>query len=279
MLSMQLEDKYHVCVNSLREYVGQAGFTEVIVGLSGGIDSALVATMCVDAFGAEQVHGVLLPGPYSSAHSVEDALSLAENLKIETVTIPLVALYQAFDQALEAAESFGSGGKVLMGAAAENTQARCRMTLIMALANSRGWLMVNTGNKSESMMGYSTLYGDTAGAFAPLGGLYKTDVFALSRWRNDQAAHEGLRPPIPRNSLTKAPSAELFEGQEDEQTMGITYHDLDLILIALVEEGKKAEDVALLGFPLEEVERIERVVESQAFKRALEPPSPPAIFY
>lgn len=275
---MRPEEKYHACVDAVRAYVEQAGFTDVVIGLSGGIDSALVATLCVDAFGAQHVHGVLLPGPYSSDHSIDDALQLAENLGVGTVTIPITEAYQAFDRALGAAEGFG-GATVLTGLAAENTQARCRMVVLMALANSRQWLMINTGNKSEAMMGYSTLYGDTAGAFAPLGGLYKTDVYALSRWCNARAEEAGVCPPIPANTLTKAPSAELSADQEDERSMGIAYDDLDRILIALVEEGKSVEEVAQLGFDRTEVERIQRTKDSQAFKRALEPPYPQVRFY
>ena len=276
---MQSEEKYQICVASLKEFVAQTGFSAVVIGLSGGIDSALAATMCVDALGSKQVYGVLLPGPYSSLHSIEDALALAQNTGIETVTVPITKPYEAFEQALENAEDFGSNGKILHGLAAENVQARCRMIVIMALANSRGWLMVNTGNKSESMMGYSTLYGDSAGAFAPLGGIYKTDVYALAAFRNKQALCEGKTPPIPANTLTKAPSAELSPEQNDELALGISYENLDRILMALVERKESAAQVAQEGFSLAEVKRIERIVKSQAFKRALEPPFPQAAFY
>lgn len=276
---METQKKYRVCVDALSEYVAQAGFDKVVVGISGGIDSALVATMCVDAFGPDHVYGVLLPGPYSSDHSVTDALELANNLNIEKVTIPIIEPFQAFKQALDSAHNFGGEAMILDGLAAENTQARCRMVVIMALANSRGWLMINTGNKSESMMGYSTLYGDTAGAFAPLGGIYKSDVYALAQWRNEQAEQAGLPAPIPSNSLTKAPSAELATEQLDELSMGICYDDLDAILMALVEDKKSIEELAELGFSLAEVKRISSVMKAQAFKRALEPPFPQAKFY
>ncbi|MDR0513559.1 MAG: NAD(+) synthase, partial [Coriobacteriaceae bacterium] len=211
-------------MEALKSFTEEAGFTQVVLGLSGGIDSALTAVMCVDAFGSGNVHGVLMPGPYSSAHSVEDAQALADALDIHTLTMPIVEPYEAFERVFNKA-----CGTPLEAAAAENTQARCRTVCLMALSNSSGWLMVNTGNKSEAMMGYSTLYGDTAGAFAPLGGIYKTDVYALANWRNAQALREGKVAPIPQNTLTKAPSAELSPGQKDESALGIRYADLDQI--------------------------------------------------
>lgn len=273
---MRDHEKYELCLEALKDYVSVAGFTDVVIGLSGGIDSALVATMCVDAFGASRVHGVLLPGPYSSSHSIEDALALSSNLRIETETISIIEPYEAFEKALQGtfSQEFTLGGL-----AAENTQARCRMVCLMALSNAHSWLMINTGNKSEAMMGYSTLYGDTAGAFAPLGGLYKTDVYALAHMRNEQAVREGLVAPIPEGSLTKPPSAELSPNQEDERVMGIAYAELDCILIALVEKGLSKETVAAEGFSLDEIERIQAVIKATAFKRALEPPFPQAKFY
>lgn len=271
---MHDQEKYDICVQALKDYVDATGLDEVVVGLSGGIDSALVAAMCVDAFGAARVHGILLPGPYSSSHSVDDALVLAANLGISTKTIPIVEPYDAFIRVMAAA-----GGTELQGLAAENTQARCRMVFLMAYSNTYGWLMINTGNKSEAMMGYSTLYGDTAGAFAPMGGIYKTDVYALARLRNARDEAEGRLPAIPQNTLTKAPSAELSPDQEDERAMGIGYAELDKILIALFEEGKSCEDLIAQGFEREEVERIEHRVRSYAYKRALEPPFPQAKFY
>ena len=190
---MDLEQKYILSVQALKDYAQQAGFNEVVLGLSGGIDSALVAVMCVDAFGADRVHAYMLPGPYSTDHSLTDAEELGANLGIKTEVISIVGPYEAFVAALEPA----AGGK-LSGLASENTQARCRMVCLMALSNTYGWMMVNTGNKSEAAMGFSTLYGDTSGAFAPIGGLYKTDVFALSRWVNERAAAESTVPPSRR---------------------------------------------------------------------------------
>lgn len=266
---------YEACARALRDFVRGAGFTDVVIGLSGGIDSAVVAVMAVDALGADHVHGVLLPGPYSSDHSVADALDLAERLGIEAPIVSITEAYEAFAKALAPTCEGG-----LSGLAAENTQARCRMVAIMALSNAYGWMMLNTGNKSEAMMGYSTLYGDTAGAFAPMGGLYKTDVFACARWRNAHAEQAGLTAPIPENIISKPPSAELAPDQEDERSLGIDYPTLDAILIEAMERGADAQDVSeRLSLPLDQVERVLARADSYAFKRALEPPYPQVKFY
>ena len=258
---------YDKCVSALGKFVHEAGFEEVVLGLSGGIDSALVATMAVDALGCENVHGILLPGPFSSDGSIKDALKLAGNLGIEAMTIPIDGAYDAF------AKGFADAvGKELSGLASENTQARCRMVYIMALSNSEGWLMLNTGNKSEAAMGYSTLYGDTAGAFAPIGDVYKTEVFALARWRNEQAEREELIPPIPKQIISKPPSAELSSGQTDESSMGITYEDLDAILKAYLEEEICEERIEERGFSRSQIDMVINRYRSYAFKRALEPP-------
>lgn len=258
---------YDKCVSSLAEYVQNAGFEDVVIGLSGGIDSSLVATMAVDAFGQGHVHGVLLPGPYSSEGSIQDAKALADNLGISSMTIPIEGAYTAFCEGFEQATR-----EALSGLASENTQARCRMVYLMALSNGRGWLMLNTGNKSEAAMGYSTLYGDTAGAFAPIGGLYKTQVFELSRWRNDLARKKGEVPPIPDQVLTKPPSAELSSGQTDEESMGISYAELDSILRLYLDEGAEAAEIKQQGHPEELVDMVVRRYGANAFKRALEPP-------
>lgn len=271
---MDLEQKYTLSVKALRDYADQAHFTDAVLGLSGGIDSALVAVMCVDAFGADHVHTYMLPGPYSTDHSISDAEALAHNLGIKTEAISIVGPYEAFVKALEPS----IGGK-LEGLASENTQARCRMVCIMALSNAFGWMMVNTGNKSEAAMGFSTLYGDTSGAFAPIGGLYKTDVFALSRWVNERAVVEGKIAPIPEHIITKPPSAELSPGAEDEKALGIDYETLDKILIAHFEQGKSAEEIVAAGFDADEVAYAIRRTNSYAFKRAVEPPFPDVKFY
>lgn len=275
---MQPQQMYQTCVDALRSYVEGAGFSDVVIGLSGGIDSSVVATMAVDAFGAEHVHGVLLPGPYSSDHSVDDAEQLATNLGIDARTVSICEPFEAFEHVLARA----CGGE-LAGVAAENTQARCRMVCLMAISNARGWMMLNTGNKSEACMGYSTLYGDTAGAFAPIGGVYKTEVYAMARWRNDHApageAAALAAAPIPANVFTKPPSAELSPGQRDEASMGIDYATLDKILVAHVEQGLSLDQVVEAGFDRAQVDYVIERTASFAFKRAMEPPFPDAKFY
>lgn len=271
---MDAGQKYAACVDALKEYAQNAGFSEVVIGLSGGIDSSLVATMCVDAFGADHVHGVLLPGPYSTDHSVTDADELARNLGVSTRTISIKEPYEAFAHVLSEA-----CGGLFTGLASENTQARCRMVCLMALSNAHGWMLVNTGNKSEAMMGYSTLYGDTAGAFAPIGGLYKTDVYALARWCNARAAEAGAVPPIPEHVLVKPPSAELAPGQQDERSLGVDYAELDDILEAHFDHGLDVEGVAARGHDRALVADVLRRARAYAFKRALEPPFPRTAFY
>lgn len=271
---MDNAQKYELCLQALKDYAANAGFTDVVIGLSGGIDSSLTAALSVDAFGADHVHGYMLPGPYSSDHSLTDAEDLAKNLGISAQVISILEPYEGFEQALQKV----MGGD-LTGLAMENTQARCRMVCLMALSNRYNWMLVNTGNKSEAMMGFSTLYGDTAGAFAPLGGLYKTDVYNVARWRNEKAAEDGEVPPIPENVFVKPPSAELSPGAQDEKAMGIDYATLDKILEAHYEHGKTAEEVAALGYPLSQVEGVISRSDGYAFKRAMEPPFPQAKFY
>ena len=272
---MKAGDKYQACVDALAAYAKGAGFSQVVIGLSGGIDSSVTAVMAVDAFGAENVHGVLLPGPYSTSHSIDDAVALAENLGIESHTVSICEPFEAFEQVIRK-----SYKEKLEGLASENTQARCRMVVLMALSNANRWMLVNTGNKSEAAMGYSTLYGDTAGAFAPLGGLYKTDVYKVGRWRNEQARAAGDVEPIPENVFVKPPSAELAPGQKDEASMGIDYETLDKLLIAVLEQGQSVEDACdAMGFDLMQATGLLARVDSYAFKRAQEPPFPDVKFY
>ena len=269
---MFAEEKYQICVEGLKDYKRQAGFSAVVIGLSGGIDSALAAAMCVDAFGGDQVQGVMLPGPYSSSHSLDDAQELAESLGISTMTISIVEPFEAFERAFEDA-----GAGALESFAAENIQARCRMICLMALSNTHGWMLVNTGNKSESLVGYATLYGDMAGAYGPLGGLYKTEVYELARWRNAQDEARGRHASIPLRILEKPPSAELAPGQEDEKCLGISYAELDRILVALVEEERPIEEVCKMGYEKEQVERVVARMKANAFKLPFAPPSPKGI--
>ena len=272
---MRANDMYKACADALRAYAEGAGFTDMVVGLSGGIDSSVIAVLCADVFGPDHVHGVMLPGPYSTEHSLDDARELADNLGIETHVVSICEPFEAFEAVLRR-----SGCGKLSGTASENTQARCRTVVLMALSNANGWMLVNTGNRSESMMGYSTLYGDTAGAFAPLGGVYKTDVFAMARWRNRRAVEEGGTGPIPVNVFVKPPSAELAPDQEDEKSLGVDYATLDRILVAYVEEGKDAAAiVAESGLSRDLVDYVIARTDANAFKRALEPPYPDAPFY
>lgn len=271
---MNTEERYRACVDALKRYADDAGFSDVVIGLSGGMDSSLVAVMSADAFEADHVHGVMLPGPYSTDHSLDDAQQLADALGIDACVVSICEPFEAFEQVL----ARPCGGE-LSGLAAENTQARCRTVCLMALSNRYGWMLVNTGNKSESMMGYSTLYGDTAGAFAPIGGLYKTDVYEVARWRNEAASAAGAVPPIPEHVFVKPPSAELSPDQEDEKSMGIDYPTLDALLVAHKERGLGPEELVAEGFDAATVERIVGTVAANAFKRALEPPFPSARFY
>lgn len=274
---MDAEQRYELCVTELKTFMDSCGFTEVVVGLSGGIDSALAATMAADAVGAQRVHGVLLPGPYSSTHSVDDAHELAKRLGMHTETVSICEPYEAFARAL----ATPCGGQ-LSGLAAQNTQARCRMIVLMALSNTYGWMLLNTGNKSEAMMGYSTLYGDTAGAFAVLGGLYKTEVYQLARWRNEHVPTYSCclaRTPIPQNTIDKPPSAELAPDQCDEASLGIDYDALDQILKAHIERGFNEQALVEAGFDASQVNSVLHRVQASEFKRALEPPYPSARFY
>jgi NAD+ synthetase len=216
---------------SVRDYVCKNGFTDVVIGLSGGIDSAVTAALACDALGAEHVHGVLMPGPCSSEGSVRDAAALAANLGIETLSLPITGPLEAFFALYQ--EVLGQEGSFL---ARQNIQARIRAVHLMQLSNTFGWLLLNTGNKSEAAMGFSTLYGDTAGAFAPLGNLYKTDVYGLAHWRNERS------PVIPAEIMEKPPSAELYEGQKDQDSLP-PYEVLDRILRLHIEDGLGVDQI------------------------------------
>lgn len=252
-------------VLSVRDYVRKSGFSDVIVGLSGGIDSSVVAALAADALGASHVLGVLMPGPYSSASSVTDAADLAQAFGLDTRTVAIGPMYEAacglYAQAL---------GEPFAGVARENLQARLRGTTLMSLANARGALVLNTGNKSEAGMGYSTLYGDTVGAFAPLSDVYKGRVYDLARWCNGRPG----RPHIPHDVLVKAPSAELSEGQTDEGSFGVSYADIDRILSMHVERAASADEIAATGIPRESVERVLAACRTAEFKRRQEPMGP-----
>jgi NAD+ synthetase len=246
----------------IRAYCGKFGFERVVVGLSGGIDSALTATLAADALGADAVTGLSLPSRYSSTHSVEDALALARNLGIRCERIPIEPPFAGFEQALAPALDDREPGLVQ-----ENLQARIRGVILMAWANRFGALLLNTGNKSEFAVGYCTLYGDMCGALAVLGDLYKTEVWALARHLNRE------RERIPRRSIDKPPSAELRPGQLDTDTLP-PYPRLDPVLRLLVdEELPVAETARRTDVPVQEVAAIFARIQRNEFKRFQAPPA------
>jgi NAD+ synthase (glutamine-hydrolysing) len=240
----------------LADYVRKSGFKKVVLGLSGGIDSAVVATLAVQALGASQVIGVALPSIYSSAGSLEDAYALAAALQIRCDTLPIKSPVSASMQTLEAA--FGAEPK---GLTAENIQARMRGLLLMAYANHFGALCLTTGNKSEIAVGYTTLYGDMCGALAPIGDLYKTEVYALATYLN-----ETLGGPIPHSTLHKPPSAELRPEQRDDDSLP-PYPELDPMLRAILEQGQTAEQLVRGGQSSQKVERVLQLVRNSEYKR------------
>jgi NAD+ synthase (glutamine-hydrolysing) len=244
----------------LRDYIVKNRLKSVVLGLSGGIDSSLVATIAVDALGRENVFGVLMPSKYSSEHSLIDAEELADNLGISTRKIPIEPAVESFKNLTE-----------LKGLAEENIQARVRGALLMGISNQEGHLVLATGNKSELAVGYSTLYGDAVGGFAPIKDLFKVDVWKLARWRNQSAQVKGEKPPIPENSINKEPSAELRPGQRDSDSLP-DYETLDQILEIYVDEGGDAQSIIKRGFSRELVERVITLVDKAEYKRRQYPP-------
>ena len=247
-------------VMGLRDYVGKNGFKSVVLGLSGGIDSALVAAIAIDALGAKRVNGVAMPSKYSSGHSVEDAQALADATGIHFRITPISPMVDAYMDNL-----------VLKGLAEENLQARVRGTTLMGISNQEGHLVLATGNKSELAVGYSTLYGDAVGGFAPIKDIYKTDVWALSRYRNALALERGETPPIPERSITKEPSAELRPDQKDSDSLP-DYPLLDQVLRAYVDEDHGYEALLVDGFDPELVRRVVSMVDKAEYKRRQYPP-------
>ena len=257
-----LDEQYEALVLATRDYVHKNGFTDVGVGVSGGIDSSLVAAIATDALGADHVHGVLMPSRYSSDHSLADAEALCRNLGIDHRIIPVEPGHKAFLDML--APSFDGLDPDL---AEENVQSRIRGTLLMALSNKFGWLILTTGNKSESAVGYSTLYGDTAGAYAVIKDLWKLQVYAFARYRNQRAG----RDLIPENVLVKPPSAELRPDQRDDQSLP-PYEVLDPLLEAYVESDLTPADLGAQGYDPELVDRITSLVDRAEYKRRQNPP-------
>ena len=247
-------------VTGLRDYIHKNGFTSVVMGLSGGIDSALVAAIAIDALGAKNVYGVALPSKYSSDHSVEDAQCLADATGINFRTVAIEPMVASFMESL-----------ALRGIAEENLQARVRGTTLMGISNQEGHIVMATGNKSELAVGYSTLYGDAVGGFAPIKDIYKTDVWALARWRNALAINQGAVPPIPERSITKEPSAELRPDQKDSDSLP-DYLLLDQILRLYVDHDHGYEQLIADGFEAVLIKRVISLVDKAEYKRRQYPP-------
>jgi NAD+ synthase (glutamine-hydrolysing) len=247
-------------VTGLRDYVEKNGFRSVVLGMSGGIDSAVVAAIAADAIGGDRVYGVGMPSAYSSDHSKSDAADLAERIGAHYRVVPVTPMIDEFVSAL-----------ALTGLAEENVQARVRGTTLMALSNAEGHLVLATGNKSELAVGYSTIYGDAVGGFAPIKDVPKTLVWALARWRNADALSRGETAPIPENSITKPPSAELRPGQLDTDSLP-DYEVLDAILDRYVDLDQGVAEIVAAGFDADEVTRIARLVDGAEWKRRQYPP-------
>jgi NAD+ synthase (glutamine-hydrolysing) len=249
------EEVWRALVLGLRDFIAKNGMRSVVLGLSGGIDSALVAAIAVDALGPENVHGVGLPSQYSSEGSLTDAEDSAKRLGLHYSVVPIAPVVAAFHAAVE-----------LSGVAAENLQARVRGTLLMGLSNQHGHLLLATSNKSEVAVGYSTLYGDAAGGYAPIKDVPKTLVWELARWRNRYAAERGEVEPIPQNSIDKPPSAELAPGQRDTDSLP-TYEELDAVVADYVDRDLGMAQLLERGHDPEVVARVLRLVDAAEFKR------------
>ncbi|MDQ1741999.1 MAG: hypothetical protein QOE23_338, partial [Pseudonocardiales bacterium] len=249
-------------VTGTRDYTVKNGFSSVVLGMSGGIDSAVVAAIAADAIGGANVYGVALPSDYSSEHSLADAVQLAANLGAPLQTVPIAPMVGAFVESLK-----------LTGLAEENVQARVRGTTLMALSNQYGHLVLATGNKSELSVGYSTIYGDAVGGFAPIKDVPKTLVWQLARWRNAEALRRGEVPPIPENSISKPPSAELRPGQLDSDSLP-DYDELDRVLALYIDTDAGFDDLLAAGFDEALVTRVSRMTDAAEWKRRQYPPGP-----
>jgi NAD+ synthase (glutamine-hydrolysing) len=251
---------WQALVVGLRDYVTKNNFPSVVLGVSGGIDSAVVAAIAADAIGADRVHGIALPSKYSSDHSLSDAKALAMDIGLKYRIIEIEPMVQSFISNLG-----------LAGLAEENVQARVRGTTLMGLSNQEGHLVLATGNKSELAVGYSTLYGDAVGGYAPIKDLYKTQVWDLARWRNQQAINDGQTPPIPVNSINKEPSAELRPGQKDSDSLP-DYKVLDQLLHVYIDQDGGRPGAIAAGFDAALVDRVIQLVDRAEYKRRQYPP-------
>ncbi|WP_327323216.1 NAD+ synthase [Streptomyces sp. NBC_01210] len=254
------EEVYSALVVGLRAYAAKNGFRSVLIGLSGGIDSALVAAIACDALGAQNVYGISMPSKYSSDHSKGDAAELARRTGLNFRTVPIEPMFDAYMDALQ-----------LTGLAEENLQSRLRGTTLMAVSNQEGHIVLAPGNKSELAVGYSTLYGDSVGAYGPIKDVYKTTVFRLAKWRNRAAEERGQTPPIPEASITKPPSAELRPGQVDTDSLP-DYDVLDRILELYVDRDQGKDAIVAAGFDEELVAKTLRMVDTAEYKRRQYPP-------
>jgi NAD+ synthase (glutamine-hydrolysing) len=253
---------YEALVLGTRDYLRKNGFTDAVIGLSGGVDSSLVAVIAADALGADHVHGLSMPSRYSSSGSVIDASALATSIGMDLYSVPIETAHSAFAEIVAAAL-----GDVPSGLTDENLQSRIRGVVLMAVSNARGWIVLTTGNKSELATGYSTLYGDSAGGFAVIKDVPKTLVYRLCRYRNEREGKE----LIPESVLTKAPSAELRPDQRDDQSLP-AYEILDPLLEALVLHDRSIADVVGIGYDPELVARIAGLVDQAEYKRRQSPP-------
>jgi len=254
------EELYAALRMGLADYVDKNGFASVLLGLSGGIDSAFVAALAVDALGSDRVFGVAMPSEYSSGHSVEDAHELADRTGLHIRDVPIADIFTAFQDSLH-----------LSGLAEENLQARIRGMILMSLSNAEGHLVLATGNKSELSVGYSTIYGDAVGGFAPIKDVPKTLVWELACWRNEQGTRRGQTPPIPPRSITKEPSAELRPDQRDSDSLP-DYALLDELLESYVDADIGAEELHDQGFSAELIERVLTMTDAAEYKRRQYPP-------
>jgi NAD+ synthase (glutamine-hydrolysing) len=259
---------YAALVRGIRDYIDKNGFPGVLLGLSGGIDSALTLALAVDALGAERVTAVMMPTRYTSQLSLDGARAQAERLGVEYHVISIEATYQAFVEALTPAFAGKDADTT-----EENLQSRTRGVMLMALSNKHGRLLLATGNKSEMAVGYATLYGDMCGAYAPLKDVYKTVVYQLSRWRNRHAAQRGEAEWIPAAVIERPPSAELRENQTDQDSLP-AYDELDAILARFIEAEQSQAEIAAQGFPADTVRRVVRLVLLNEFKRRQAAPGP-----
>lgn len=268
-LGEQIADVYCALMLGLRDYVAKNGFPGIVLGLSGGVDSALSAAIAVDALGRDQVVGVRLPSPFTSNVSMEEAQQVADRLGIRLLTVPIAEVLHAAEHTLGPAFE-GRPRDVTE----ENLQARLRAVLLMALSNKYGWMLLTTGNKSEMSVGYATLYGDMCGGFSVLKDIYKSDVYRLSRWRNIQRPTGALGPEedvIPDRTLTRAPTAELRPNQTDQDSLP-PYDQLDAILNGLIEEERSVDALASSVAPRDVVKRVQQMLYVAEYKRRQAPP-------